>query len=116
VADGGLSPSPFFCQNDGCRPWLEDIFGCWGRSGARSLALEQAADTAHTGIRVQILDGKTAQPIPGYTWAEAAPISDISELVDKPIRIEIAMRESELFAIRTKCQAFYAVKALPTLW
>ena len=85
---------------------------------------------AHTEIRVQILDGKTAEPIPGYTWDEAAPISgdhlsaepswkqrsDISELVDRPIRIEIAMREAELFAIRTECEALYACEPLQTLW
>ena len=85
---------------------------------------------AHTEIRVQILDGKTAEPIPGYTWDEAEPISgdhlfaeprwkqrsDISELIDRPIRIEIAMREAELFAIRTECEALYACEPLQTLW
>ena len=85
---------------------------------------------AHTEIRVQILDGKTAEPIPGYTWDEAVPISgdhlfaqprwkrrnDISELIDRPIRIEIAMREAELFAIRTECEALYACEPLQTLW
>ena len=84
----------------------------------------------HTEIHVQILDGKTAQPIPEYTWEEAAPISgdhlfaqprwkrrsDISELVDRPIRIEIAMREAELFAIRNECEALYACEPLQTLW
>jgi len=72
----------------------------------------------------------TAQPIPGYTWDEAVPIrgdhlfakphwkerSDISELVDGPVRIEFAMREAELFAIRTECEAYYACEPLATLW
>jgi hypothetical protein len=26
------------------------------------------------------------------------------------------MREAELFAIRNKCEAFYACEPLPTLW
>ena len=87
--------------------------------------------TAHTAIRVQMLDGETAEPIPGYTWEETIPISgdhlfarprwkersDISELVDRPVRIEIAMREAELFAIRMDCEAFYTSRAtLQTLW
>lgn len=42
--------------------------------------------------------------------------SDISELVDRPVRIEIAMREAELFAIRNECEAYYACEPLPTLW
>ena len=85
---------------------------------------------AHTEIRVQILDGKTAEPIPGYSWDEAQPISgdhlfaeprwkkrnDISELIDRPIRIEIAMREAELFGIRNECEALYACEPLTTLW
>ena len=68
----------------------------------------------HTCVRVQLLDDATAKPIPGYTWEEAIPISgdhlfaraqweerhDISEFIDKPVRIEISMRETELFAIR----------------
>ena len=87
--------------------------------------------TAHTAVRVQMLDGEMAQPIPGYTWDEAVPISgdhlfavprwneraDISELVGRPVRVEIAMREAELFAIRLNCQAHYAHGApLETLW
>ena len=86
--------------------------------------------TAHSAVLVQILDGDTAQPIPGYTWEEAVPISgdhlyagvhwqerpDFSELIGRPVRIEIAMREAELFAIRTECEAFYALRPLQTLW
>ena len=85
---------------------------------------------AHTEIRVQTLDGKTAQPISGYMWEEAMPISgdhlfakpywkersDISELIDRPVRIEIKMREAELFAIRNECEAFHACEPLQTLW
>ena len=111
----------------------------WGREGVlrTKVIIPRAGEMslnvrtmAHTAIRVQILDGRTAQPIPGYTWDEAVPISgdhlfvgprwkersDISELVDRPIRFEIAMREAELFAIRTKCEAFYACEPLQTLW
>ena len=86
--------------------------------------------TGHTAIRVQMLDGETAEPIAGYTWEEAVPISgdhlfatprwgeraDISELVDRPVRIEVSMREAELFAIRLDCQAYYATLPLDTLW
>lgn len=79
----------------------------------RGTSLYNVRTTAHTAIRVQILDGETAQPLPSYTWIEAIPISgdhlntqsrwqeraDIAELVDRPIRIEIAMRKTEIFAI-----------------
>ena len=101
----------------------------WGKDGVlrTKTIIPKAADmslnvrtTAHTAIRVQMLDGEIAQPIPGYTWDEAVPISgdhlfavprwkeraDISELVDRPVRIEIAMREAEVFAIRVPCQVF----------
>ena len=87
------------------------------KSGEMSLNVRT---TAHTAIRVQVLDGETAEPIPGYTLDEAMPISGdhlfakprwqersgISELVDRPVRIEIAMREAEIFAIRLDCQVF----------
>ena len=89
--------------------------------------IPQAADlslnvrtTKHTAVRVQLLDGESGQPIPGYTLDEALPISgdhlfaqprwrehsDLSDLVGKPIRLEIAMREAELFAIRVECQLY----------
>ena len=85
--------------------------------------------TAHTAIRVQMLDGETGEPIPGYTAEEAVPISgdhlfaeprwvgkpDISGLVGKPVRVEILMREAELFAIRVDCQAFFARVPADTL-
>ena len=62
-------------------------------------------------------DGESGQPIPGYTFDEAIPISgdhlfaephwqahtDLSALIGRPIRIEIALREAELFAIRLDC-------------
>jgi len=101
----------------------------WGKDGIlrTKTIIPQAGEmsinvrtTAHTAIRMQMLDGETAQPIPGYTLDEAIPISgdrlfavprwkergDISELVDRPVRIEIAMREAEVFAIRIDCQVF----------
>ena len=111
----------------------------WGHEGAlrTKVIIPKAGEMslnvrtmAHTHVRVQMLDGMTAQPIPGYTWDEAVPISgdhlfasprwversDISELVGRPVRIEIAMREAELFAIRNECEAYYACEPLPTLW
>ncbi len=111
----------------------------WGRDGVMRTKVLIPKDgeislnvrtMAHSHIRVQMLDGVTAQPIAGYTWDEALPVSgdhlyarprwqersDISELIDRPVRIEIAMREAELFAIRVKCEAFYACDPLPTLW
>lgn len=87
------------------------------RTAAMSLNVRT---TGHTAIRVQLIDGDTAQPIPGYTFDDAIPISgdhlfaqprwqehaDLSELIGKPIRIEIAMREAELFAIRLEGQIY----------
>ena len=84
---------------------------------------------AHTAVRAQMLDGQTAEPIPGYTWEEAIPISgdhlfarvrwqereDISELVGRPVRVELAMREAELFAIRLDCQVYVGHTPTETL-
>jgi len=83
----------------------------------------------HTAVRVQLLDGETAQPIPGYTFEEALPISgdqlfatpqwqdhpDIAELIGRPIRIEIALREAELFAIRLDCQVYIGTEPTETV-
>jgi hypothetical protein len=111
----------------------------WGNQGVlrTKVVIPRAGEVSlnvrtmtHTAIKVQMLDGMTAQPIPGYTWDEALPISgdylfakprwqerdDISDLVDRPVRFEIAMREAELFAIRSECDAYYACEPLPTLW
>ena len=111
----------------------------WGRAGVLRTKVVIPRDgeisvnvrtMAHTDIRVQMLDGLTAEPIPGYTWDEALSISgdhlfakprwkersDISELVDRPVRFEICMREAELFAIRSECDAYYACEPLQTLW
>ena len=74
----------------------------------------------HTALRVQLLDGETGEPIPGYTLEEAVPITgdqlfvkpvwknrkEIAELVGRPIRVEIMMREAEIFAIRVPCQVY----------
>ena len=110
----------------------------WGRDGrlrTRTI-IPKAGDlrlnvrtTAHTAIRVQVLDGETAQPIPGYTFDEAEPISgdhlfaaprwrdqpDVSGLIDRPIRLEFAMREAELFAIRLNCQVYLGRTPTDTL-
>jgi hypothetical protein len=96
------------------------------RSGEMSINVRT---TEHTAIRVQLIDGDTGQPIPGYTWAEALPISgdhlfarpcwqeqeDLAELVGKPIRIEISMREAEIFAIRIEGNVFVGHTATETL-
>jgi len=110
----------------------------WGRDGVlrTKTIIPQAGElsinvrtTAHTAVRVQMLDGETAQPIPGYTLEEAVPISgdqlfarprwkeraDISELIGKPVRIELAMREAEVFAIRLDCQMFIGGTPTETL-
>jgi len=74
----------------------------------------------HTSVQVQILDGETGLPLPGYTRADAVAISgdhlfarptwkehaDLRQLVGKPIRIEIFMREAELFALRIPCHVY----------
>ena len=76
--------------------------------------------TPSTFIKVQILDGETIEPILGYTFDEAIPITgdhlfaeprwtnhnDLSEWIDRPIRLEIMLREAEIFAIRLDCQVF----------
>ncbi len=78
--------------------------------------------TAHTAVRVEMLDGEEMTPIPGYTLDDSIPItgdhlfaevrwkerSDLSELVDKPVRARLHMREAELFAIRLDCQAHFS--------
>jgi hypothetical protein len=85
--------------------------------------------TAHTAIRVRLLDGESAEPIPGYDWEQSVPISgdhlfapvrwtereDLAEVVGRPVRIEIQMREAQLFAIRLECDAFYSTLPLPSL-
>ncbi len=85
--------------------------------------------TAHTAIRVRLLDGETAEPIPGYDWDQSAPISgdhlfapvrwtdreDLGELVGRPVRIEIRMREAQLFAIRLEHDAFYSTLPISSL-
>jgi hypothetical protein len=85
--------------------------------------------TEHTAARVQLIDGETAQPIAGYTWEDALPISgdhlfarprwrerdDVAELAGRPIRIEIAMREAEFFAIRVEGQVFVGHTPAETL-
>ena len=76
--------------------------------------------TPSTFVKVQILDGETIEPISGYTFDDAKPITgdhlfaqprwtdhdDLSELIDRPIRLEFMMCEAELFAIRLECQVF----------
>ena len=85
--------------------------------------------TAHTSVRVRLLDGESAEPIPGYDWEESVPISgdhlfapvrwtereDLAEVVGRSVRIEIQMREAQLFAIRLECDAFYSTLPLPSL-
>jgi hypothetical protein len=101
----------------------------WGKDGRlrTKTIIPQAGElslnlrtTKHTAVQVQLLDGDSGQPIPGYTLDEAIPISgdhlfarprwrerpDLSALVGRPIRIEIALREAELFAIRVECQLY----------
>jgi len=87
------------------------------QSGELSLNVKTAG---HTSVQVQILDGDTGEPIPGYTREDAVAISgdhlfakpvwkdkaDLSELVGKPIRIEVFMREAQLFAIRVPCHVY----------
>ncbi|MSP13404.1 MAG: hypothetical protein EXR62_10680 [Chloroflexi bacterium] len=96
------------------------------RSGELQLNVRTAG---HSEILVQILDGETAQPIPGYTWEEASPITgdhlfvqpkwgekaDIAALIGRPIRIEVAMHEAELFAIRVDCQVYIGTEPTETV-
>ncbi|TVR54345.1 MAG: hypothetical protein EA426_17040 [Spirochaetaceae bacterium] len=96
------------------------------QSGNLSLNVRTAM---HTSVRVQIVDGNTAEPISGYTTEESIPISgdhlfanvrwknrgDVSELIGRPVRIEISMREAELFAIRTECHAYIGTEPTEVL-
>jgi hypothetical protein len=89
------------------------------RSGSIRLNLQTAP---HSAVRAQILDGQTAEPIPGYTWEEAVPINgdhlfaeprwkerqDASELVGRPIRLELALTEAQIYAIRMECDPYVA--------
>ncbi|MEZ4731377.1 MAG: hypothetical protein R3E79_30020 [Caldilineaceae bacterium] len=73
---------------------------------------------------VDELDGDSGEPLPGYTLEEAISISgdhlfahprwqahqDLSALVGKPVRIEVLMREAELFAIRIPAKSISAPK------
>jgi hypothetical protein len=83
----------------------------------------------HTAVRVQLRDGLTLDPIPGYTFDDALPISgdhlfaparwkqhaDLSEWVGKPVRVEVALREAELFAIRLRHKSYYTQVGTPPM-
>lgn len=83
----------------------------------------------HTSVRVQLLDGVSLAPLPGYTFADAieirgdhlfAPVrwkgrNDLAEWVGRPVRLQIEMHEAELFAIRLAFQAYYAGNGMPPL-
>jgi len=85
--------------------------------------------TDHSAIRVRLLDGETAEPIPGYDWDQSVPISgdhlfapvrwsekdDLAEVVGRPLRIEIQMREAQIFAIRLESDAFYSTFPISSL-
>lgn len=85
--------------------------------------------TRHSSVRVQLLDGVTLNPLPGYTFDDAVSISgdhlfapvrwkkhdDIAEWVGKPVRLEIQMREAELFAVRLTYKSFYTQVCTPPL-
>ena len=98
------------------------------RSGDLSLSVRTAP---HSMVRVQILqsghreivleggiDSMVPQtPVPGYAFEDCVPIvgdhltapvrwkehADLSEFIDRPVRIEIQAVEAELFAIRLDC-------------
>ena len=130
---GGFGPLIYEMRLDGfC------YLKTWGRQGVlrtktmvpRSPEMSlNLRTTGHTSLRVQILDGETAKPIDGYTWDDAAPITgdhlfavphwndhdDLAALVGKPVRIEIEMRETELYAIRLEHDAYYATEMLSSL-
>ena len=85
--------------------------------------------TDHSAIRVRLLDGETAEPIPGYDGDQSVPISgdhlfapvrwsekdDLAEVVGRPLRIEIQMREAQIFAIRLESDAFYSTFPISSL-
>jgi hypothetical protein len=98
------------------------------RSGDLSLNVRTAS---HSMVRVQILESGHREivleggidsivpqtPVPGYTFDDCIPIvgdhlsaaarwkdhADLSEFIDRPIRIEIQAIEAELYAIRLDC-------------
>ena len=85
--------------------------------------------TRHTSVRVQLLHGLTLNPLPGYTFEDAVSISgdhlfapvrwknheDIAEWIGKPVRVEIEMREAELFAVRMQYKSRYAQVGTPPM-
>ena len=85
--------------------------------------------TRHTSVRVQLLHGLTLNPLPGYTFDDAVSISgdhlfapvrwknheDIAEWIGKPVRVEIEMREAELFAVRMQYKSYYAQVGTPPM-
>jgi hypothetical protein len=85
--------------------------------------------TRATRVRVQLRHGLTLDPLPGYTFDDALPISgdhlfapvrwrgheDLSEWVGKPVRVEVEMREAELFAIRMKYKSYYSQVGTPPM-
>jgi len=79
--------------------------------------------TTRSGFaKVQVLDAGNFQPIPGYTLADAVPVTgdylfakarwkehdNIAELKGKPIILDVQVREGELYAVRLPFKAFYS--------
>ena len=63
--------------------------------------------------------GTTRSPISGdhlYARPRWREREDIAQLVDRPVRVEIALREAELFAIRLECDAYHACYPQASLW
>lgn len=72
-------------------------------------------------VKVQVLDAATFAPLPHYTLEEAIPISgdhlfakaqwrdrdSITEFKDRPVMLEVHVREGELYALRVPFKAFY---------
>ena len=83
----------------------------WGQ-GADAGRGDGAADS-------RLIRGRMSLPVSGdhlYACPRWRDREDIAELVDRPVRVEIAMREAELFAIRLECDVYNACEPLGSLW
>jgi hypothetical protein len=100
-----------------------------GRQGAYPSYPLNVRTTGATRVRVQLRHGLTLDPLPGYTFEDAVAISGdhlfapvrwkghegLEEWVGKPVRVEVEMREAELFAMRLQYKSYYAQVGTPPM-
>lgn len=100
----------------------------WGRIRTRGLLIEGDTLTLNMRtmvsgeIRVQALDAETYEPIPQFTLADCLPIrgdhlsapvlwrerDGVSGLKERPVLLEVHVREGELYALHCAYRPYYA--------